>query len=374
MYYGKCIKAINQETKEEKYFPNCLSANKWLNCNHDGINTAFKRNKDSSNPPVINGWEIFEITLEEYNKIYLEDPDKCYIIEKTSRTHPTPTLNKIGLTIGPYFIEEALDKRSGVQYFKTKCIICGREDELNWTDIKICRNYNNDKYICPHQAIVQNFGINDIPDYDMSTEENKRIYKLWSHIIERCSDKNRKKYKTYSQDMVCEKWIRFSGFLDDIEKVEGFKEWLDAGKGSYHLDKDSKDPNNRIYSLETCIFLTPSESGKEVYNRKKDLYDNTKPLRAYWVKKKHGHRLKVFNLKTKETYYFLTRSEASFWLLGNVRRFEKYKDYNEFVINDYKIISITYDEYEEALKNAIDLKYFPAEKTYLEWEEQYKEK
>ena len=81
MYYGKCIKAINQKTKEEKYFPNRLSANKWLNCNHDGVNTAFKRNKDSSNPPIINGWEIFYIISEEYNKIYLEDPDKCYIIE-----------------------------------------------------------------------------------------------------------------------------------------------------------------------------------------------------------------------------------------------------------------------------------------------------
>lgn len=324
MYAGKCIKIINLENKKEMFFPNRLSAQKWMNCNHNAINLAFKKKKDS-NPPIIKGWEIYEITQEEYDKAYKDNPDKCYIIEKTSRTHPTKAKDKVGLTVGPYFIEKMLDKRSNIQYFKTKCIICGREDELNWTTIKICHNYNNDKYICPHQSIVHNFGINDVPEYDMSTENGRRIYELWSHIIERCSDKNRKQYKGYFQNMLCEKWIRFSGFLEDVEKIEGFKEWLKAGRGSYYLDKDSKDPNNRIYSLKTCIFLTPSESGKEVYNRRKDLYNNTKPLRAYWVKKKCGSRLKLVNLKTKETYYFLTRSEASFWLLGNARRFEKYK-------------------------------------------------
>lgn len=49
------------------------------------------------------------------------------------------------------------------------------------------------------------------------------------------------------------------------------------------------------------------------------------------------------------------------------------KDYSEFVINDFKAIQMTYDEYEDALKNATDLKYFPGEQIYLEWKKQYEE-
>ena len=96
--------------------------------------------------------------------------------------------------------------------------------------------------------------------YSEPTINNKMEYKIWSHMLERCYDTKCHHYFMYGEVhvTVCERWLRFDYFLEDLPKLHGYdKELLDQGK--IHLDKDYKQfglyPWEKEYSPETCIFL-----------------------------------------------------------------------------------------------------------------------
>ncbi len=74
-------------------------------------------------------------------------------------------------------------------------------------------------------------------------------YRVWKHMIERCySDNFQDKRPTYVGCSVSEEWLTFSNF----------KRWMESqdfeGK---QLDKDSLFEGNKVYSAETCVFVTP---------------------------------------------------------------------------------------------------------------------
>jgi len=76
------------------------------------------------------------------------------------------------------------------------------------------------------------------------------IYRCWRNLLCRCYDQKRhQKFPTYQDCYVCQEWLRFSNF----------KKWMDAqdweGK---HLDKDILIPGNKMYSPETCAFVSPA--------------------------------------------------------------------------------------------------------------------
>ena len=103
-------------------------------------------------------------------------------------------------------------------------------------------------------TIVYGVGIND-STYSVSKIVNgKRVncpyYNKWRHMIERCySLKYQEKNHTYNGCTVCREWLYFSSF----------KRWMETqdweGKD---LDKDILLKHNKIYSPETCIFVSPS--------------------------------------------------------------------------------------------------------------------
>lgn len=73
-------------------------------------------------------------------------------------------------------------------------------------------------------------------------------YRAWKGMLQRCySAKSLERYPTYSGCTVSEEWLTFSNF----------KNWMVAqdweGK---QLDKDLLFEGNKIYSAETCIFVT----------------------------------------------------------------------------------------------------------------------
>ena len=54
---------------------------------------------------------------------------------------------------------------------------------------------------------------------------------------------------------------RFSNFLSDLPKLSNFEKWLEGQRtksDKYNLDKDTKSPNNNVYSRETCTFILES--------------------------------------------------------------------------------------------------------------------
>lgn len=101
--------------------------------------------------------------------------------------------------------------------------------------------------------------------------ENKKQYNLWHHMLERCYDVYNKSYKDYGRKgvYVDERWHCFEYFLNDIPLIEGYDEEL-FSKGLLQLDKDIKQENSKIkiYSLETCVFVSREENMKQRWKSK----------------------------------------------------------------------------------------------------------
>lgn len=73
-------------------------------------------------------------------------------------------------------------------------------------------------------------------------------YKTWRGMLERCySAKGQDKRPTYKGCSVSEDWLTFSNFKAWMEKQDF------EGK---HLDKDLLFEGNKVYSADTCVFVT----------------------------------------------------------------------------------------------------------------------
>lgn len=86
-------------------------------------------------------------------------------------------------------------------------------------------------------------------------------YFLWLGIIRRCYDKTAPFYKWYGGNgvTVCDRWKRFDLFYEDYTKIDGYdKDKFE--KGEIELDKDLKPNPNKVYSLETCTFVSHREN------------------------------------------------------------------------------------------------------------------
>ena len=92
-------------------------------------------------------------------------------------------------------------------------------------------------------------------------------YNMWLSMINRCYNPNDQRYNIYGAlgITVCSKWLCFEYFLEDLPLIDGYELWLN-NRGKYQLDKDYKQmnlpKNKRVYSLETCCFLSNSENSR----------------------------------------------------------------------------------------------------------------
>jgi hypothetical protein len=109
--------------------------------------------------------------------------------------------------------------------------------------------------------LVYGVGINDA-DYAVQKFEaievngvrkQKRVwmcpyYQAWKSMLERCySAKCQEKHPTYKGCSVSEEWLTFSNF----------KRWMEAQDfEGMQLDKDLLFEGNKVYSVETCVFVT----------------------------------------------------------------------------------------------------------------------
>lgn len=76
------------------------------------------------------------------------------------------------------------------------------------------------------------------------------FYVCWSSMLRRCYSKvYQKKQPTYAGCTVCNEWLTFSNFKAWMEQ----QDW--EGK---HLDKDILFAGNKVYSPETCVFVSRS--------------------------------------------------------------------------------------------------------------------
>lgn len=99
---------------------------------------------------------------------------------------------------------------------------------------------------------------------------NTREYNLWVNMINRCYSGN---YPSYENVTVCERWLCFANFLEDLSKIENYEWWLANPNQRIALDKDIKQKGieHKVYSVETCKFVSASENINEVHERNKEI-------------------------------------------------------------------------------------------------------
>lgn len=148
-------------------------------------------------------------------------------------------------------------------------------------------------------------------------------YIAWSRMLERCYT-FREQYKTYSDCSVCEEWKCFQTFSEDIKSLPGYSEWKkskeDRSLPQWELDKDSLVEGNRVYSKDTCCFITSGKNVKEAVNR-------TRPVTKWAVgtihPTKHGNvEMLVAPVKGKCTILFLDHNVTKETWTSSIRKDE----------------------------------------------------
>lgn len=86
-----------------------------------------------------------------------------------------------------------------------------------------------------------------------------REYNLWMHMLCRCYSG---KFETYKDCTVDVRWHNYQNFYHDIKVIYGYNRWF-LNKEKMQIDKDIKIPGNKIYSVDTCLFVTAKENAGE---------------------------------------------------------------------------------------------------------------
>ena len=124
------------------------------------------------------------------------------------------------------------------------------------------RNRENSKYLC----------------YEIDIKgADRRIYKLWSHVKDRCYCKNNKDYKNYGARgiKVCEEWK--NDFMS-------FYNWSMAHDYADDLTIDRIDVNGN-YEPSNCRWVTPKEQARNRRNNKFITYNNETHCISEWAEK-----------------------------------------------------------------------------------------
>ena len=155
---------------------------------------------------------------------------------------------------------------------------------------------------------------------------HKKMHEIWRSMMGRCYRPTSHSYKNYGAKgvTVCEKWHTYDGFLDDIDKVEGFDIDL-LIKGELQLDKDIKqeDVESKIYSLETCVFVSRSENSSNRYNNKKFIGINLINQEVI-LSKNREDICRKFNLDSSSVWRILKNNSSNKKLYKNVQTYKNW--------------------------------------------------
>lgn len=90
----------------------------------------------------------------------------------------------------------------------------------------------------------------------------KQAKQLWQNMLKRCyCEKDIKGY--FGKVTVCNRWLCFANFIEDLPLLDNFQEWLKGQTENYtkyNLDKDFILPGNTLYAPYLCCFITEKEN------------------------------------------------------------------------------------------------------------------
>lgn len=91
----------------------------------------------------------------------------------------------------------------------------------------------------------------------------RRLYDLWANMLKRAYGGFDASYLNVTVDS---RWYDFTNFLNTIVEVEGYNRFE---KGDLvHLDKDIKCTGNKVYSKDTCMFVSQWENLSDAGSRR----------------------------------------------------------------------------------------------------------
>ena len=114
-------------------------------------------------------------------------------------------------------------------------------------------------------------------------------YYTWLNVLKRClSESFKRKNEAYKDCSICDEWLVFSKFKSWMEK----QDW----EGN-HLDKDLLSSGSKVYSPETCLFV----SGQVNSFVKINSYKNSDlPIGVSFHKQRGKYRASVVTNKKQE--------------------------------------------------------------------------
>ena len=115
----------------------------------------------------------------------------------------------------------------------------------------------------PYSPSVFNIGYLGLGKYPVRVDGTKtKEYNTWKGMLGRCYDNNtQERQPTYKDCTVDSRWHNFQNFCEDIQTLEGYKEWKENKiPHAWALDKDIKVEGNKIYSKDTCMFVTANDN------------------------------------------------------------------------------------------------------------------
>lgn len=157
----------------------------------------------------------------------------------------------------------------------------------------------------------------------INTREHWKEYKIWEDMIYRCYYVNDKSYKYYGAKgvTVCNRWHRFDYFYQDIKILSGYDEEL-FKEGKLRLDKDILSVNDKIYSPQTCLWVSDLTNQK----RRTSEYNNKNKKYGLFP---DGHIEQIFNISDFCKTYNLHRQNVTLCLSGKQKSTKGFKFYKE---------------------------------------------
>tara|TARA_R110000772_G_scaffold157499_1_gene268674 strand:- start:295 stop:864 length:570 start_codon:yes stop_codon:yes gene_type:complete len=182
------------------------------------------------------------------------------------------------------------------------------------------------------KRLVYGVGYNDAgyatkPTNDKGVRVPCPFYVKWTDMLTRCyCDGYKERHPTYIGCSVCDEWFLFSTF----------KKWMESKKWKGNqLDKDILIQGNKIYSPETCLFI--SKRINTLLTDKETVIGGLK--KGVTFHKASGRFRAQCSIDSKQNHIGLYNTEH-----------EAYKAYKEF---KYNLIKSMANEQEEPIKSAL---------------------
>lgn len=121
-----------------------------------------------------------------------------------------------------------------------------------------------------------------------------REYTVWQSMIQRVYDpKLHERFPSYKGSILEDCLHCFAYFLEHIHLIPNYEYWLNHPSERVALDKDIRGKGNKVYSLDTIMFVPQSENTRERLERCGNSF-GSQPTKVYGINIKTSEKTKVF--------------------------------------------------------------------------------